>query len=53
MWVRLPDCVQNGRYWTAVGAQDDCVGTAELYSTTDYVNWTLDGSLLSQVGILS
>ncbi len=42
---------QDGEWRVAVGTQLNCSGTALLYSTSDFKNYTYDGVLASQIGI--
>lgn len=39
---------QDGLYYTAVGGQLDCRGSAMLYSSSDYTGWEYVGLLASQ-----
>lgn len=44
-------CLQDGLWYTAVGGQLDCSGSAMLFSSPPgFVNWTYAGLLASQVG---
>lgn len=44
-------CMQNGLWYTAIGAQPECVGAAELYTSPDFQNWTFAGTLASQISV--
>lgn len=45
--------LQDGTYYSAIGGQLDCSGSAMLYSTKDLVSgsWSYEGLLASQPGI--
>lgn len=43
--------MQDGLYYTAIGSQLDCSGSAMLYSSSDYATWGYAGLLASQTGV--
>lgn len=42
----------NGTYYSIVGTQVGCIGSASLYSSQDLTSWAYDGVLASQVNKL-
>ena len=42
--------VQDGIYYTTIGGQLDCSGSAMLYASPDYSTWQYAGLLASQTG---
>ena len=42
--------LQDGVWYTAIGGQLNCVGSAMMYSSFDYLKWDYVGLLASQIG---
>ena len=42
---------QDGTFYSAIGGQFDCTGSAIMYSTKDFTSWSFEGLLASQLGV--